>query len=71
MSGWLEFFEYEISCPRCKAKFCTLFVEDGDTKVPPKVVSSISSGQTRCPNCNIIIRDDDLTNASIVTLQID
>ncbi len=71
MSGWLEFFEDEINCPRCKTKFCTLFVEDGDTKDPPKVISSIAGGLTRCPNCNVIIRDDDLTSASLVTILID
>lgn len=71
MSGWLEFFEDEINCPQCKTKFFTLFVEDGDTKDPPKVISSISGGLTRCPHCKIIIRDDDLTSTSFVTLQLD
>jgi len=71
MSGWLEFFEDEILCLQCKTKFFTLFVEDGDTKDPPKVISSIAGGLTRCPNCKIIIRDDDLTNTSFVTLQLD
>ncbi len=71
MSGWLDFFEDEINCPQCKTKFCTLFVEDGDTKDPPKVISSIAGGLTRCPKCNIIIRDDDLTSTSFVTLQLD
>ena len=71
MSGWLNFFEDELQCPQCKTKFFTLFVENGDTKVPPKVISSIAGGITRCPNCNVIIRDDDLTNSSFVTLLID
>lgn len=71
MSGWLNFFEDEITCPHCRAKFITLFVEDGDTKDPPKVISSISGGLARCQNCKLIIRGDDLTNTSFVTLQID
>lgn len=71
ISGWLEFFEDEISCPQCKTKFFTLFVEDGDTKDPPKVISSLAGGLTRCLQFNIIIRDDGLTSTSFVTLQLD
>jgi hypothetical protein len=64
MSGWLEFYEYEIQCHQCKTKFFTLFIEDGDTKDPPKVISSIAGGITRCPYCKIIIRDDDLLESA-------
>jgi len=71
ISGCLAFFKDEINYPYCKTKFCTLFVEDGDTKDPPKVISSIAGGLTRCPNSKIIIRDDDLTSTSFVTLQLD
>ncbi|MEO8231485.1 MAG: hypothetical protein ABI638_04340 [Ignavibacteriota bacterium] len=71
MSGWLEWIEDEIRCPQCNNKFVTLFVEDGDTKDPPKVITSIAGGLTRCPKCKTIIRDDDLNTSSFVTLQID
>lgn len=71
MSGWLEFFEDEITCPHCKKDFHTLFVEDGEIKDPPKVISFIASGISRCPNCKIIIRDDDLLVPSVTTNQLD
>ena len=67
MSGWLEFVEDKIICPHCTKDFHTLFVEDGDTKDPPKIISSIAGGHTRCPFCKIIIRDNDLIQNSTAT----
>jgi DNA-directed RNA polymerase subunit RPC12/RpoP len=71
MSGWIDYFENEITCPHCKHKFLALFIEDCNCKDPPLVITSLASGQTKCPNCNIIIRDNDLTDTSFVILHID
>lgn len=71
MSGWIDFLEDEISCPHCGYKFLALFIEDGDCKDPPLVTTSIAGGYTYCPNCNIIIRDNDIADTSVTTNQID
>ena len=67
MSGWLEFFEDEISCTECQSKFFTVFVEDGNCKDPPQVITSLAGGSTVCPVCNNTIRDSDITDTSLPT----
>lgn len=60
MSGWLDFFEQTVICPECRESFEALFCEDGDTKNPPEVKTSLASGKTSCPNCGKVIEDGDL-----------
>ncbi len=62
MSGWLEFYESEISCPKCKKIFNIQFVEEGDIKEEPQVIISIAGGSVICPNCKFLIRDENLNN---------
>lgn len=71
MSGWNDFFEDEISCPHCNHKLIALFIEDGNCKDPPLIIISLAGGQAQCPNCNIIIRDGDISDTSVTTNQID
>lgn len=38
MSGWLDWFEDEITCPNCGFKFFVLFCEDVDISTNPPIV---------------------------------
>lgn len=71
MSGWIEYFVDEIFCPHCKQKLLAFFIEDGNCNDPPLVTTSLAGGPIQCPHCNIIIRDNDITDTSVTTNQID
>lgn len=71
MSGWIDYFEDEITCPHCKQKLIALFIEDGNCKDPSIVTISLAGGSVKCPNCNIIIRDSDIADSSVCTNQLD
>lgn len=71
MSGWIDYFEDVMTCPHCSHKFIALFIEDGNCKDPPVVTTSLAGGPINCPNCNIIIRDSEITDTSVTTNQID
>ncbi len=71
MSGWLNFFENVIQCPHCRSKFLALFLEDGNCRVPPQVITLLASGSTICPVCNITIRDCDITDIALGSIHID
>ena len=64
MSGWLDFFEQIIICPECNKSFAALFLEDGNTDIPPEVETSLASGRAICPYCICEIKDGDLSFAS-------
>lgn len=62
MSGWLEWFEKEIICPKCGQKFFALFCEDGDINtIPPTVKCFIADEKTTCPKCGTSINEDYLS----------
>ena len=52
MSGWLDYFEDEITCPNCLHTFTALFVEDGNPKRIPIVIISPAQLTLNCPHCN-------------------
>ena len=58
MSGWLEFYDLEISCPECRKSFEALFCEDADIRDPPQVNTFLASGKTVCPHCSSEITED-------------
>lgn len=51
MSGWLNFFEDEFTCPHCGTQSKTLLVEDGTLNDPPVVTTEFSLDIFVCPTC--------------------
>lgn len=60
MSGWIEFFDMVVICPRCKKSFEALFCEDSDIREPPETNTFLASGRTICPHCNTTITEDNI-----------
>lgn len=60
MSGWLDFFELEIICPKCRETFNAIYCEDGNIKDPPEVKTFLAGGETTCPHCKEIITEEKL-----------
>ena len=60
ISGWIDWIENIITCPFCGEEFFALFCEDGNPKRKPVVITGLSAGKTKCPNCKKEIADDDI-----------
>lgn len=60
MSGWVDFFDLEIICPRCRKNIEVLFCEDSDTHDPPETKTFLASGKTICPHCYTTITEDEI-----------
>ena len=60
MSGWLDFFDIEITCPFCTAKIVAAIWEDGDQNREPIVIIGLIDGQTKYPVCGKLITDEEL-----------
>ncbi len=60
MSGWLEFFKLEITCPNCNKTFDALYCEDGDVRDPPETNTFLASGKTVCPHCSSELTEDNI-----------
>lgn len=70
MSGWIEFYNSEITCPNCGNEFTASFTEDGNIKTKPFVNTGLSGGSTRCPVCKAIIKDADINAYEYQTIEI-
>lgn len=64
MSGWIEFFELEIICPKCRKSFEALYCEDGNLRDPPEVKTFLAIGKTNCPHCKEIITEKEILNTT-------
>ncbi len=51
MAGWLDFYEDEVICPNCLHTFTALFVEDGNPKRIPIVITYPAQLIFNCPQC--------------------
>lgn len=58
MSGYLEFFTLEITCPNCNKTFDALYCEDTDIREPPETKTFLASGKTTCPHCSSEITEE-------------
>ena len=74
MSGWLNFFEEQFTCPHCHQSSKILLVEDGTLTDPPDVTTSFALDIFMCPVCKFTFTNlseliseeptNDLTNNS-------
>jgi len=60
MSDWLDYFEFNVSCPYCNYNFPALFEKD-DPKIAQKIVISLAHSPVQCPSCKANIEDSDIT----------
>lgn len=63
MSGWLDFFEVEITCSFCNADIKFTIWEDGEPKRDPVVISGLFDGKAKCPICGKLFTDEDIKDA--------
>ena len=50
MSGWIEAYEAEFTCPQCGKDSIAIFIEEGSLN--PLVVETSVAGDFRCPHCS-------------------
>ena len=60
MSGWIDFYDEQITCPFCGQEFTAHFIEDGNVCDPPSIITSLAGG-CYCPACKSPISDADLS----------
>jgi len=60
MSGYLEFYEMNVLCPKCNKTFDALYCEDTDIREPPETMTFLASGKTICPHCSSELTEDQI-----------